>query len=153
MSKLYNIAQFDKKLSADSAAFSRLSMPRGGWIKAIRTTLGLTYKQLAKRVGVSRRRILMVEHAEVEQKLKLETLAKVADAMGCELHYVLVPKKGHGLLQQVEQRAMEKARQIVISSGQHMSLEDQFVDKEIDDQVRILAQEILHKNLKGLWDE
>jgi predicted DNA-binding mobile mystery protein A len=152
MSKLYNVTQLDKKLSSNSEATYHPA-PHCGWIKAIRTTIGMTYKQLAYRVGVSSRRISAIEEAESKQKLKLETLAKVADALGCELRYVLTPKQGNSLLSQIEKRAQNKARKIITSSSQHMSLEDQLANTELNNQVKLLAQELMHENLKRLWDE
>jgi predicted DNA-binding mobile mystery protein A len=152
MSKLYHITQLDKKLLANKNLADQ-AIPRGGWIKAIRSTIGMTCQQLAKRAGISSRRIIAIEAAEVEKKLKLITLENMASALGCELHYVLVPKNRKGLLHELEKRALEKARRSVSGSGQHMSLEGQLESAEMEDQARLLAQELLHNKLKGLWDE
>jgi predicted DNA-binding mobile mystery protein A len=152
MSKLYNIAQLDKKLQYNKE-LSLQTIPRGGWIKTIRSTIGMTCQQLAIRAGVSTRRITAIEEAEAEKKLKLETLIKIADALNCELHYVLVPKNKGSLLKQVEKKALEKARASIASSGEHMSLENQLASADMGLQAQLLAQEILHNNLKGLWDE
>jgi predicted DNA-binding mobile mystery protein A len=152
MSKLYNIMQLDKKLSPKLGIFM-LRVPHGGWIKTIRTAIGMTGLQLAQRAQLSSRRIAAIEQAEVEQKLKLETLTKIADALGCDLHYVLTPKAGGSFLQQVQARAMQKARHSIKTSGLHMSLEDQQAPQDMQDQAQVLAQELLHTNLKGLWDD
>ena len=39
--------------------------PHKGWIRAIRDALGMTGEQLAKRLGVSKKRISRIEHDEV----------------------------------------------------------------------------------------
>ena len=150
MKNLYNLHQLDKKL----LPYQNLSpRPNEGWVKTIRVTLGMTYQQFASKVGLSTRRVIAIETAEVEKKLKLETLEKVADILGCELRYALVPKRGSSLVQQVESKAMKKARAILMRSGQQMSLEDQLASDELKLQMDVLKQELLHQNLKGLWDE
>ena len=152
MSKIYNIAQLDKKLLSYSRA-GALKIPKDGWIKTIRTTIGMTGLQLAVRLGISLRRLREIEDSEKEQKLKLDTLNKVADALNCDLQYVFVPKGNKGFKAQLEDRALAKARQIVSSSSQHMSLEDQLASDELNEQAQVIAQELMHKSLKGLWDE
>lgn len=150
MNKLYNIDQLDKKLSG----YQGLSpMPKDGWIKTIRLTLGMTYKQFASRLGLSTRRLKAIENSEIEKKLKLETLEKIAEILGCELQYALVPKRDNSFMRQVEARATQKAKNIIMASGQHMSLEDQLASNEFNTQVNILKQEILHNNLKALWND
>ncbi len=150
MNSLYHIAQLDKKLASCAKS---VEPPKDGWLKVIRTTMGMTSRQLAERVGVTPRRVTAIEHGEVDRSIKLETLGKVADALGCELHYVLLPKHGGTLLERVERLAFEKAKTIVSRSGCHMSLEGQLEQEEMDLQVRLLAQELLHQSLKRLWDE
>lgn len=152
MNKLYEIAQLDRKLQ-ESAICSRGVMPRLGWIKSIRGTIGMTCQQLANRLGVSGRRMAAIEEAEIEHKLKLETLMKVAQALGCELHYVFIPRGTHSFLGEIQDRALRKAREILSYSGKQMSLEDQLADDRLEEQAQLLAQSLLHKSLRKLWDD
>jgi predicted DNA-binding mobile mystery protein A len=65
-----------------------------GWLKNIRQAVGLPVDVVAKRLGVRRWEIRRLEEAEKDSRIKLETLGRAAKALGCELVYALVPKKG-----------------------------------------------------------
>ena len=59
--------------------------PRKGWIRAIRDALGMSGRQLGKRVGVSKMRIADMERAEATDATTLKTLRRAAEAMDCVL--------------------------------------------------------------------
>ena len=65
--------------------------PAQGWIRAIRTALGMSTKEMAQRMGVTQSWISQLEHAEADDSIRLDTLRRAAEALGCELHYVFVP--------------------------------------------------------------
>jgi DNA-binding Xre family transcriptional regulator len=67
--------------------------PRDGWIAEIRSLLLMTSSQLARRVGVSQSVISNLQKSEREKTITLKSLEKVANALECELVYVLIPKK------------------------------------------------------------
>lgn len=151
MSQLYHLRLLDQKLSHNQISIP--TPPRQGWVKSIRLTLGMTYQQLAMKLGVSDRRVAAIEKAEIEGKLKIETLQKVAHALGCNLEYVLTPKKDMALFEQVTKKARSKATKILTVTDQHMSLENQSTREEFEAQVEALTQEILHNHFKSIWDE
>ena len=64
--------------------------PAQGWIRAIRTALGMSTKEMAQRMGVTQSRVSQLEHAEADDSIHLGTLRRAAEALGCELHYVFV---------------------------------------------------------------
>ena len=68
--------------------------PRGGWIRAIREALGMTQVQLAARLGVSRQSVQDLEKAEANRRITLDSLDRLAHAMGCRVVYGIVPKDG-----------------------------------------------------------
>ena len=70
------------------------SPPRGGWVRAIREALGMTQAQLGARAGISRQSVQDFERAEADRRITLESLDKLARAMGCRLVYALVPENG-----------------------------------------------------------
>ncbi len=47
---------------------------------------------LASRLGVIKQRVTRIEKDEVQEKLTLETMNRVAEALGCEFIYAIVPK-------------------------------------------------------------
>lgn len=151
MATLYDVKQLDKKIKQYKTV---PTVPYQGWVKTIRETLGMTYVQLAKRLGISFRRVKTIEEAEASGKLKLETLARVADHLDCDLRYVLVPRNPNGFEGQVTQQARKKAQATLNASHAHMTLEDQSAHHAIKEQVEFMVQESLHaKSLKELWNE
>jgi transcriptional regulator with XRE-family HTH domain len=53
---------------------------------------GITQRELAKRLGVTAGRVSQILGADAN--LSVSTLARLADALDCELTILLVPKKG-----------------------------------------------------------
>jgi predicted DNA-binding mobile mystery protein A len=78
-------------------AFSKVSsveVPSGGWTRAIRETLGLTQASLGVRIGVSRQSVQDLERAEAQRRITLDSLDRLAGAMGCRVVLAMVPQKG-----------------------------------------------------------
>lgn len=144
--------QIDRYL-AGFDPLKQLPMPKQGWVKYIRNALGMTTEQLAMRLGVSRRRVVMIEQAEVQDATTLKTLKQTAQAMNCKLVYAIIPKTS------IRQILEEQARKFVLKHlkdvSHHMDLEAQSVKdkKAIEAQVEDLVQQYLSKSLKTIWDE
>jgi predicted DNA-binding mobile mystery protein A len=68
--------------------------PRGGWVRAIREALGMTQAQLGARAGISRQSVQDFERAEADRRITLDSLDRLARAMGCRVAYALVPEGG-----------------------------------------------------------
>jgi predicted DNA-binding mobile mystery protein A len=68
--------------------------PTTGWLRAVREVLGLTLADLAKRLKVTPPAVRSFEQAEAEDRITLASLRRSADAMDCELVYVLIPRTG-----------------------------------------------------------
>jgi predicted DNA-binding mobile mystery protein A len=98
-------------LARDSKAFPRMkteAVPRAGWVREIRTALGLSQSQLAARAGVSRATVQQMERAESERRITVASLDKLAAAMDCRVAIAILPKGGS--LEDVRRRqAMAKA--------------------------------------------
>ncbi|MFM7632461.1 MAG: mobile mystery protein A [Betaproteobacteria bacterium] len=123
--------------------------PKSGWLKAIRTTLGMTSLALARRLQLSDSAIRKLEQSEAEGAITLASLRRVAEALDCELHYALVPRKPLKLI--LSERAMHVARERVAAVAHHMALESQTVDEAItQSQIEELAEELLRKP-RVLW--
>lgn len=69
----------------------RIEMP-DGWIRAVRTAIGMSAAQLAKRLGVTQQAVANTERNERNRTVSLVTLAKVAEALECELVVEFRPK-------------------------------------------------------------
>ena len=101
-------------------------MPRSGWIKAIRESLGISIHQLAGLLGIDKGNVSRLEQREVKKKITLESIHKVAEAMDCEFIYAIVPKNSIPSLDAiVSQRADELAQEILTQAEHTMRLEKQ----------------------------
>lgn len=98
-------------LARDSKAFPRMKaevVPRAGWVREIRTALGLSQSQLAARAGISRATVQQMERAEAERRITVASLDKLAAAMGCRVAIAILPTAG--TLEDVRRRqALAKA--------------------------------------------
>lgn len=141
----------------EAAAPFRLTLsatrPAGGWVRAIRESLGMTYAQLARRMGGrAPQTIEAMQRSEVAGTIQLDTLRQLAEAMGCQLVYALVPAKP--LNEVLHERALEMARQTLRATTHTMRLEAQ--DLAPDAQQRALDREaasLLAGNPRRLWDQ
>lgn len=64
------------------------------WLKAVRTAIGLSAAEMAKRLGVVKWDVYKLEKSEEKASIQIGTLRRAAEAMGCELVYAVVPKVG-----------------------------------------------------------
>lgn len=106
--------------------------------------------ELATRIGVSQQAIAGLERSELDDTIKLETLRNVAEGLGCDLVYLLVPR---GSLQDaVQVQARRQAKRHLRPVAHHSRLEDQLIDA--DDtaaQLNELAARFIDR--RGLWTD
>lgn len=125
--------------------------PPTGWIQAIRSALGMTTRQLAARLGISQSTLATLEKSEAEDRITLQSLRKVADALDCDLQYVLVPRSP--LKKRVEERAEAIALHRVARIWHSMRLEDQAPTLQVDKkEVSRVQKSLLATNWKQLWE-
>lgn len=129
-----------------------LPRPRGGWVRAIRDSLGMTSRQLAKRMGVVQSRIVALEKAEATDATTLRSLREAAEALNCQLVYALVPKAP--LDEIVRERAAAKAHEQFGPVAQSMMLENQSLTTgQMHEELERLTAEILNEPLRYLWED
>ncbi len=123
-----------------------LARPPHGWVRAIRGALGMSAAALAGRLGTTAGAVTRLEQSEAADRIRLETLRRAADALGCDLVYLLVPRRP--LTTVVRDRARELARWQVAATEQTMRLEDQATGeaRELEDR---LTQQLVERG--GLW--
>jgi predicted DNA-binding mobile mystery protein A len=143
--------QLDQKLMPLRDVVLR-TIPRGGWTKAIRRSLGMSAEALGRRIGVSQSAVSQLEASEQNEKITLASLRKLADGLECDLIYAFVPK--HSLEDMMRRQADRRARSIVDSVSTSMELEDQPVPPEDrKNQIEALADELLTRPGTGFWDD
>lgn len=127
-------------------------VPPTGWIKAIRTSLGMSMQQLGNRLGVTRQTIHDLEQREKDGSVTIKYLCQVAAALDMELVYGFIPKDGT-LEALIDRKASELAEKIVLRTSRNMLLEDQENSAErIEQAIRERAEEIRYTMPKYLWD-
>lgn len=105
---------------------------------------------LSKRLQVRNSTVHKLEKSEADDSISLASLRKVAAALDCELHYVLVPKTS--LETKLKDQAKAVARQHLLPVAHTMSLEDQSVTgREQQAQLDVLAKELLDRSWRDLW--
>lgn len=122
--------QLDTRLGKDARL--RTQSPKRGWIRAIRTALGMTAGQLGARLGMTRQGVIDVERRESAESISIGTLRKVAQGLQCDLIVALVPKDSFESI--VRQQAIRKARNERNRVVHTMRLEEQEpgVDEALD---------------------
>lgn len=130
------------------AGLGELAAPPQGWVRTLRDALGMTSSDLARRMGVHQSRIPAIERGERDQRLKLDTLARAAEALNCDLVYALVPRTS--LDEMVATQARTKAIRHLRNVMAHSRLEDQEVTPDdLEAQIADLAAEFRQR--RDLW--
>ena len=141
----------DRKLPALQSAGNALGLrpPPAGWIRSLRTALGMSATALANRMQVSLASVLGYEKAEQSGSISISTLRRVADALDADLVVAIVPRKTvqRTLREQAEAVARDELRAVV----QTMRLEDQEVGAlDTKQEFERLVQDLMRTPRK-LW--
>jgi predicted DNA-binding mobile mystery protein A len=123
-----------------------LARPPRGWVRAIREALGMSAATLGGRLGTTAGAVTRLEQSEAADRIRLETLRRAADALGCDLVYLLVPRRP--LTAVLRDRARELAHWQVAATEQTMRLEDQGTGNASEMEER-LTEQLVERG--GLW--
>lgn len=150
--KLLALDQFDKSLPdlQQAARGLRDQMPREGWVRAIRQSLGMSMRAFSLRIGFKEpASVKELERNERAGTITLQTLRRAAEALDADFVYAIVPRKS--LRGMVSVRAQELARERIAPLAKSMALEQQgLTDSQIERQIEELARE-LEQEPQRLW--
>ena len=111
----------------------------------------MTQAQLGARASISRQSVQDFERTEAERRITLDSLDRLARAMGCRMVYALVPEDGT-LDDLRERRANALAEALLQPTDHSMKLEAQGVTaKERERQRKLLAETLLRGSARKLW--
>lgn len=149
--KSLQIQQLNDKMLVYNS-LQKIAPPPTGWIKAVRTAIGMSLQQLSSRLSITRQSVQEMEQREKDGAITIKSLRETAAALDMQLIYGFVPKDG-SLDALIERKAKELARQIVLRTSNTMKLEDQEnssarIEKAIEER----ATEIKNEMPKTLWD-
>ena len=145
------IEQLDKTLKNFKLLNSTMRPPKG-WLRAVRTALGMNGRQLAERLNLSQERVWRIEQDEVGGAVTLQTMNNVAEAMDCSFVYVLVPNKS--LIESVKAQAVKVAKERIQKTSHSMMLEDQQLsEKELKKMLKEMVDDLVKTMPRNLWDK
>lgn len=149
--KSLQIEQLNNKMLA-FASLKKVAAPPPGWVKAIRSALGMSLSQLGKKLSITRQSAQDIERREKDGSITINSLKEIAKALDMQFVYGFVPNDG-SLEALIEKRAKQLATQIVMRTSNTMKLEDQENSrKRIEKAIRERTAIIKNEMPKILWD-
>ena len=146
------IHQYQEIIDHAAQIVAGLPMPKEGWIRTMRCALGMSGAQLARRMKVSRSLVAQAEKKELSGAITLKTLNNMAEAMGCHVVYMIVPRTSASDL--LVKRAREKATQLVHATNTQMALESQSLDKDKRQfEIERIQHELVKEIPSDLWND
>ena len=141
-----------KSIAQQLIDLKQINRPKEGWIRSVRKALGMSGPQLAKRIGLSSSQISQMERLEIQDRITLKQLRKVANSLDCDLVYGFVPRTA--IDQIIETRAIEKARSLVYKTDAQMKLEKQELSTEqLEENVIREAGKMVYELPRDLWED
>lgn len=145
----------NQQLNAKMQSFGSLQkipVPSSGWIKAIRTALGMSLVQLGNRLRITKQSAMEMERREKDGSITIKSMREAARALEMHFVYGFVPIDG-SLDALIERKANEVARKIVMRTSNTMHLEDQGPSSQrIEEAIRERTEIIKRELPKMLWD-
>ncbi len=149
--KKMQIEQLSTKID-QLESIRNIIIPSIGWIKTIRTTLGMSLEQLGKKMGIAKSNVQRLEKREQSGTITLKTLEEAGKSMDMKFIYGFVPKDG-SIEKLIERKAKLLATEIVLRTSGTMKLEDQENSQErIKKAIEERTSEIIDELPKILWD-
>ncbi|MGI9534451.1 MAG: mobile mystery protein A [Thermodesulfobacteriota bacterium] len=142
--------QVDKSLSRLNS-LRNIKTPPFGWIRSIREALGMSGRQLAERLGVSKQSVSRLEQDENVGSITIKTLRNVAESLDCVFVYGFVPKTS--LENTIRERADKISRERMDRVDQTMALEKQKIrDENLESLILEDVERIMDEMPRNLWD-
>ncbi len=134
------------------ASLKEVALPPTGWIKAIRTSLGMSMQQLGNKLSITKQGVQDMEKREKDGSITIKSLRELGRVLDMQLVYGFVPNDG-SLDALIEKKAAELATAIVLRTANTMKLEEQGNSQErlrnaIKERTAVLNNEMP----KILWD-
>jgi len=144
-----------EQLQSSLSRFQGLSdtgVPPKGWIRAIRTALGMSGRQFAERMGITKQGASDTEGRELTGSVTIKTMRRTAEALDCSFVYGFVPKTS--LEETVRTRATQVAAKRLAEAHQTMALEVQsLTDEENQNVLSEMVEDLVKNPPSNLWDD
>jgi predicted DNA-binding mobile mystery protein A len=129
-----------------------MKRPVRGWIRAIRYAIGMSGRQLAERLGISKNSVSAIEKRERDGSVTIRTMRRVAEAIDCTFFYGFLPNGSFDEI--VRRRAEEVVRERIERINLTMKLEGQ--ELPAGEIRRILRREVVRltdETPRYLWNK
>ncbi|HUH75312.1 MAG TPA: mobile mystery protein A [Chitinophagales bacterium] len=145
------IEQLNNKLKS-YLVIGATPLPSIGWLKTIRSSIGMSLEQLGEQLGITKQGALNLERREATGAITIKALREAGKAMDMKLVYGFVPNDG-SIDELIERKAKELATEIVLRTSGTMKLENQENSSErIQKAINERTKEIIDEMPKMLWD-
>jgi len=129
-----------------------ISRPKEGWVRTLRKALGMSSPQLASRLDISKSQASQMERMEIEDRITIKQLRRVASSLDCDLIYALVPRRS--VESMIRDRARQKAEKLVSKTDVQMKLEAQQLSNEkLHEQVKLETDRLVREMPRDLWED
>jgi len=119
-------------------------------LRAIRLATGMPASYPAKKLALTQQGFDSLEKSEAAGAITLNSLRRAADAMGCDVVYGIVPRRG-SLRAMIDRQAIARARKAILPVAHSMHLESQ--GSSSGPKVRELARRLASSPNRTLWAE
>lgn len=145
------LQQYQHKFD-ENLMIKNIRRPKEGWIRTLRKALGMSSPQLARLLGLGKAQVSQMERMEIDDRITLKQLRRVAEELDCELVYALVPRTS--IQEMIRERANFKAKKIIEAANQHMILESQQLDESsLNEQLDLETNRLIQDMPRDLWEE
>lgn len=86
-----------------------MPVPGQGWLREMRRAIGWDLAEVSTRLGLLPSSLSRLETSERRGSIRLDSLRRAADALGCELVYVLLPRDQRVLTNTMQSRMHTEA--------------------------------------------
>jgi hypothetical protein len=87
-----NLSQVATALEVSATTKEIFHRPDKGWLRSVRQLYGLNLNEIALRRNIAPQVLLRAEVAESQDRITIKNLRAIADAMGFDLFYCLIPR-------------------------------------------------------------
>lgn len=101
------ILQLDAEMRPFRAG-GRAKQPTLALLRTVRQALRMPAREVGEKLGVVRSAVSRSERAEEQGTITMRTLGRMAEAMGCQVVYGIVPKNGRTLERLAEEQLWKK---------------------------------------------
>ena len=89
-----------------------ITIPSSGWVYSIRQSLGMSLRQLGKRMGITPQSVKEIEEREKNETISIRVLKEFGESLDLKFIYGFIPEQG-SLEKLINARAIELAEELV----------------------------------------